>query len=83
MHYCYTNHYNDMNGQIHVFATSVQSIRQVKELAPELNGVVGKGNWNFALDDSDRILRISSAYTSAQEAIRILQEKGFECAELD
>jgi len=69
--------------QVHVFATSVQSISQVRKLASDLNGGVGKGNWNFALDDSDRILRVSSATVSAQVAIRILHEKGFECAELD
>jgi hypothetical protein len=69
--------------EVHVFTTSVQSIQEVKRLAKDLNGVAGKGNWNFALDDCDRILRVSSVHVSAQDAIRLLREKGFECAELD
>jgi hypothetical protein len=72
-----------MRESIYVFATNVESIQQVKSLSKELNGTVGKGNWNFALDDCDRILRVSSAKQKAEEAIRILHQYGFQCAELD
>jgi hypothetical protein len=66
-----------------VFTTSVDSLQQVKKLEPALNNVAGKGNWNFALDDCDRILRITAQHVKTQTAIRLLQDCGYECAELD
>lgn len=66
-----------------VFTTSVESISQIKVLTPRLNSLAGKGNWNFALDDSDRILRIVSPKTRAETAIKLLQQFGFECRELE
>jgi hypothetical protein len=66
-----------------VFKTSVASQHAVKELTPVLNRTAGSGNWNFALDDCDRILRIKSTEVPAELAIFILNESGFECIELE
>jgi hypothetical protein len=66
-----------------VLSTSVQSPVQVKKLAPVLNTLAGKGNWNFALDDCDRVLRIISDNVSSADAIRLLEKSGFECRELE
>ena len=66
-----------------VLSTSVNSPVQVKSLEPVLNSMAGKGNWNFALDDSDRVLRIVSGHVRPDEAIRLLNQSGFECRELD
>lgn len=66
-----------------VFKTSVASQRAVTELSSVLNQEVGKGNWNFALDDCDHILRIKSPAVSAELAIFILNESGFDCVELE
>lgn len=69
--------------EVLVFATSVRSIEQVKTLTPKINSLAGKGSWNFALDDCDKILRIVSNHVKAIHAIVILEENGFECRELD
>lgn len=69
--------------QVLVFKTTVTTRQAVSSLTPVLNYVAGNGNWNFALDDCDRILRIQSAKVSAELAIFILNELGFECQELE
>ena len=65
-----------------VFSTSVKTNYEVKSLTPLINSLVGKGQWNFALDDSDRILRIVSNKVSPLKAINLLNKRGFECIEL-
>lgn len=66
-----------------VFATSVQSTEQVKTLAPQINLLAGKGRWNFALDDCEKILRIVSDNVNPEEAVALLKKYGFECNELN
>jgi hypothetical protein len=66
-----------------VLATSVESPVQVSFLAPVLNSVVGAGNWNFALDDCDRVLRIVSRQVKPNDAILLIRKYGFECRELE
>jgi hypothetical protein len=65
-----------------VFSTSVQSIEQVQSLKPKIDSLAGNGKWNFALDDTDRILRIVSSSVKPQLAIQLLNQYGFECHEL-
>lgn len=69
--------------KVMVFKTSVDTPGHVKMLKPVLDKTVGKGKWNFALDDCDRILRILSVDISEKRAIQLLQEQGYECAELE
>jgi hypothetical protein len=69
--------------EVMVFSTSVETQEQVEMLAPYLNSLFGKKQWNFALDDADRILRIISNEVDSWAAIRLLNERGFECKELD
>ncbi len=69
--------------EVLVFSTSVQSDDQVKILAPKINSLAGRGQWNFALDDSDRILRIASDHVKAIDAISLLKKYGFDCRALD
>lgn len=66
-----------------VFKTSVETHQSVNLLRPILDSVAGRGRWNFALDDCDRILRIASKKVSAQTAIQLLNDRGYECAELE
>jgi hypothetical protein len=68
--------------EVLVFSTSVQSMEQVRNLQPKIDLLAGKGKWNFALDDTDRILRIVSDVVKPQSAIRLLNQHGFECQEL-
>ena len=67
--------------EVFVFKTSVESRRDVNFLAPFLNHFAGSGQWNFALDDNDRVLRIVSA-VSPLRAIELLEIHGFSCEEL-
>jgi hypothetical protein len=69
--------------EVLVFKTSVETPQSVKTLRPLLDSVAGRGRWNFALDDCDRILRIASMKVNAQAAIQLLNENGYECAELE
>lgn len=69
--------------EVLVFKTSVDSTQSVKSLKPLLDGVAGRGRWNFALDDCDKILRIRSLKMSAELTIRLLKENGYECVELE
>jgi len=69
--------------EVLVFKTSVESPQHVKVLKPWLDSVAGHGRWNFALDDCDKILRIASGKLTPQVAIRLLNEKGYECSELE
>ena len=66
-----------------VFKTSVETHQHVKTLKPLLDSAAGKGKWNFALDDSDRILRIVSNRIQPLAAINLLKEHGYECSELE
>ncbi len=66
-----------------VLSTSVQSPLQVKSLAPVLNDLAGQGNWNFALDDVDRVLRIVSDKVKPTDAVKLLRSWGIDCKELE
>ncbi|MBL7841564.1 MAG: hypothetical protein JNJ75_15580 [Cyclobacteriaceae bacterium] len=69
--------------EVLVFKTSVETPQHIKSLKPLLDSAAGKGRWNFALDDCDRILRIVSNGMNAVTAINLLNEHGYECAELE
>lgn len=68
--------------EVLVFSTSVQSMEQVRTLKPKIDLLAGKGRWNFALDDIDKVLRIVSDGIEPQLAIHLLNQHGFECREL-
>jgi hypothetical protein len=69
--------------EVLVFKTSVGSAQHVQVLKPLLDSTAGKGQWNFALDDCDRILRIVSTHVDPATAIQLLKSNGYECAELE
>ncbi|HMV08402.1 MAG TPA: hypothetical protein PK325_16205 [Cyclobacteriaceae bacterium] len=69
--------------EVLVFKTSVETHQHVKSLKPLLDSAAGKGKWNFALDDCDRILRIVSNRIQPLAAINLLRENGYECSELE
>ena len=66
-----------------VYRTSVQTPQQVQALRPKLDQLAGAGNWNFALDDADRILRIANQVVDPLQPIRLLHQRGFFCSELE
>ena len=69
--------------EVLVFKTSVETAHSVRRLKPLLDTVAGNNQWNFALDDSDHILRVISASISPQRVIGLLKEQGFNCLELE
>ena len=69
--------------EVLVFRTSVETSQAVSQLKPLLDSFAGEGRWNFALDDCDRILRISSTEINPESAISLLKERGFNCSELE
>ena len=73
--------FNSVN--VLVFSTSVKTATDVHSLEPLINSLAGNGNWNFALDDCDHILRIVSDKVEPMNAILLLQAQGFECKELE
>jgi hypothetical protein len=68
--------------EIFVFKTSVEP-EHVSRLTPLLDVLAGKGKWNFALDDSDRILRVISGSIMPHQPIELLMKQGFRCIELE
>jgi hypothetical protein len=66
-----------------VFKTSVSSQQQVDKVKYALDRMAGKGCWNFALDDDDKILSIASDNIKSELACQVMSEHGFECIELE
>lgn len=67
---------------IYVFKTSVNTKKDVRQLKPLLNKLLLQAEWNFDLQDCDRILRIDSQKENSEAAIKVLKGKGFDCEEL-
>ena len=67
---------------IFVFKTSVQNENQINDLSSSLNKLLKDAQWNFDLDDGDKILRIDCQAEVLDETIRLLQTNGFDCQEL-
>jgi len=68
--------------EIFVFKTSVEP-EHVSSLTPFLDVLAGKGKWNFALDDCDRILRIEGDNKVLNQTIELLLKQGFKCEALE
>ena len=67
---------------VYVFKTSVKTKKEVSHLTPGLNAFLKKSQWNFDLDDCDKILRIDSPTEIVEAVIKFLRAKDFECNEL-
>lgn len=67
-----------------VFRTSVQHRAQVELLRPQLDLLMqGGGQWNFDLEDRDRILRVDSPELVPLRVQALLEGHGFQCTELE
>lgn len=69
--------------EVLVFKTSVESKESIQQLKPSLDALAGSGQWNFALDDCDKILRIKSRTVNAVIAQKLLHDWGYACLELE
>jgi hypothetical protein len=67
---------------IFVFRTSVKTKLQAGKLKPFLNKTLPNAQWNFDLEDCDKILRIDSEENIVLEITDLLNIQNFECEEL-
>ena len=66
-----------------VFKTNL-SLRLVPEqLTVKLDDLLLPANWNFDLDDCDRILRVEGTEIAPSQIIALLAAEGYLCEELD
>ena len=66
-----------------VFITSIESLEKVSEVKPLLTSVRAIKDWNFDLDDCDKVLRIEAAGLNPGSVERLLHNAGFNCQELE
>lgn len=68
--------------EVLVFKTSVNTAQHVDELTPALNALIQPPNWNFDLEDCDRILRVETQHNIAPAVVEVVSQRGFMCEEL-
>jgi len=66
-----------------VFTTSVSEPEQVSRVSPLLTAIPAIEDWNFDLEDCDRILRVVSNDISPRYIESVLKDAGFTCTELE
>lgn len=66
-----------------VFKTSVKTLKDVKALSNQLNGISPSIDWSFDLEDIDKVLRIECTNDITSKIINLLKYKGFKCQDLD
>ena len=69
--------------EVLVFMTSVEAPEQVSRVKSLLTAVPAINNWNFDLDDCDRVLRIEAVNVCPRYIESLLQNEGLQCRELD
>ena len=65
-----------------IFKTNVTTPRQANRLQPLLSALADIKQYNFDLEDCDKVLRIVSSRIEPQTIRYILQVAGFMCEEL-
>jgi hypothetical protein len=69
--------------EILVFKTNVTSKKKVDLIAPLLASFPTIRQWNFDLEDCDKILRIEATELNPGSVELLLLTAGFNCRELD
>ncbi|MEO5684827.1 MAG: hypothetical protein ABIQ88_19450 [Chitinophagaceae bacterium] len=65
-----------------VLKTNIRYKKQVKEVAPLLDGRNNISRWNIDLNDIDKVLRIESKNMELPEIVQLIKGAGFYCEEL-
>ncbi|MEH6682198.1 MAG: hypothetical protein V7724_16765 [Sediminicola sp.] len=65
-----------------VFRTSVTRKKEINRLRPILNTLLPYEQWNFDLEDCDKILRVETLDLTAPVISSALEVQGFSCEEL-
>lgn len=69
--------------EILVFKTNVTSKKKVSRIAPLLTSFPTIRQWNFDLEDRDKVLRIEATGLNPGSVESLLLMAGFHCQELD
>ncbi len=69
--------------EILVFKTNVTSKKKVSKVSPLLTSVPTIQQWNFDLDDCDKVLRIVATELNPGSVESLLQTAGFDCEVMD
>ncbi|MGN6638668.1 MAG: hypothetical protein ACTHJ8_07130 [Mucilaginibacter sp.] len=69
--------------EILVFKTNVSSKKKVAQVRSLLTSIPAIKQWNFDLEDCDKILRIETNGLRPAYVESLLQTAGFNCRELD
>jgi hypothetical protein len=69
--------------EVLIFKTNVSNKRKVSKVKPLLASVNAIKQWNFDLEDCDKVLRIESIGLNTRYVESLLQNAGFDCRELD
>jgi hypothetical protein len=76
-------HFNKKNMEILVFKTNVTSKKEVSKVSPLLTSFPTIQQWNFDLDDCDKVLRIVATDIQPGSVESLLHTAGFNCQVLD
>jgi len=69
--------------EVLVFRTNVSSKRKVSKVKPLLTSVTAIKQWNFDLEDCDKVLRIEATGLNTGYVESLLHTAGFHCQEMD
>lgn len=69
--------------EILVFKTNVTSKKKVSKLRPLLTSFPAIQQWNFDLEDCDKVLRIVATGLHPGSVESLLHTAGFNCQEMD
>lgn len=68
---------------VYVFKTTVKTKEDILELKPHLDNLFEQTQWNFDLEDCDKIFRVISSTNIVKEIISFFKNTGFNCEELE
>jgi hypothetical protein len=69
--------------EILIFKTNVSSKRKVSMVRHLLTSVSAIKQWNFDLEDCDKVLRVETVGLGPAYVETLLQNAGFDCREMD
>jgi hypothetical protein len=69
--------------EVLVFKTNVTSKKKVNKVSPLLTSFPNIQQWNFDLDDCDKVLRIVATELNPDSVESLLNTAGFNCQVLD
>jgi len=68
--------------EVLILKTNIRYKKEVRAVAPLLDGQDSIMKWNIDLHDIDKVLRIESDNMELTEVVQLIQEAGFYCEEL-